>query len=154
MAWPGTGIGKILAFTVTNSLNSGASAMTASTDAFWIALYGNGTPVNTGTTLVGTEYGATWNTCTEVANSGTYAAGGALISGSTQAQSTNTWTMACSTPNSWTGATIASYGALVYDHTVGAKPGLCYLDFAGLQSVTTGTFTVTYAPAIATINFT
>jgi hypothetical protein len=37
---------------------------------------------------------------------------------------------------------------------VAAKPGLCYLDFLGDQSVVGGTFTVTFAPNIAVITCT
>ena len=152
MAWPGKS--QIYAFTVVNSFNVGASNMTMGTDTFNIALYGTGTPVNTGTTLVSTEYAASWNTCTEVSNSGTYAAGGSALVSPTSLQSTNTWVFACTTANSWTSATIAAFGALIYDHTVAAHPGLCYLDFLGSQSVTGGTFTVTYAPNIAVITLT
>lgn len=152
MAWPGKS--QLYPYTVINSLNVGASAINAASDTFYIALYGTGTPVNTGTTLASTEYGTTWNTCTEVGNSGTYVAGGASITGQTSTQTTNAWNFSCTTPNSWTGVTISAYGALVYDHTVAAKPGLVYLDFLGVQTVTGGTFTVTYAPALATATFT
>lgn len=151
MAWPGSS--KMYAYTILNSMNKGTSSFTCSTDTFKIALYGTGTPVNTGTTLVSTEYGATWNTCTEVGNSGTYAAGGSSLTSPTSTQSTNTWVFACSTANSWTSATISAYGALIYDST-NANAGLCYLDFLGAQSVTSGTFTVTYAPNICTIQCT
>jgi hypothetical protein len=150
MAWPGKS--QILTYTILNQMNQGASVQTCSSDQYYIALYGNGTPVNTGTTLVSTEYGATWNTCTEVSNSGTYVAGGASVTSPTSTQSTNTWVFACTTANSWTSATISAYGALIYDHTKSpAYPGLVYLDFLGDQSVTGGTFTVTYAPNIAVI---
>ena len=152
MAWPGKS--QIYAYTVLNAMNKGTGSLTANSDTFKIALYGTGTPVNTGTTLVSTEYAASWNTCTEVSNSGTYAAGGSALTSPTSTQSSNTWVFACTTANSWTSATIAAYGALIYDSTVSGSPGLCYLDFLGLQSVTTGTFTVTYAPNIAVITLT
>ena len=152
MAWPGKS--QIYAYFVLNQFNQVASTATLSSDALYIALYGTGTPVNTGTTLVSTEYAASWNTCTEVGNSGTYSAGGTTLTGPTSSQSTNTWVLACTTANSWTGATITAYGALIYDHTVAAHPGICYLDFLGAQTVTGGTFTVTYAPNIAVITCT
>ncbi len=153
MAWPGKS--QMLTYTILNQMNQGASVQTCSSDQYYIALYGNGTPVNTGTTLVSTEYGATWNTCTEVSNSGTYVAGGASVTAPTSTQSGNIWQFACTTPNSWTSATISAYGALVYDFTKApAKPGLVYLDFLGQQSVTSGTFTVTYQPLIAEITAT
>lgn len=151
MAWPGKS--QVYAYTIFNSMNKGTSSFTCNSDTFKIALYGTGTPVNTGTTLASTEYGTTWNTCTEVSNSGTYAAGGSSLTSPTSTQSTNTWVFACTTANSWTGATIAANGALIYDST-NANGGLCYLDFLGSQSVTAGTFTVTYAPNIAVLTMT
>ena len=154
MAWPGSS--KIYAYAILNAMNAGTGAINAGSDTFKIALYGTGTPVNTGTTLAATEYGTTWNTCTEVGNSGSYSAGGSSLTSPTSTQSTNTWVFACSTANSWTSATISAYGALIYDHTTdsGANPGLCFLDFLGDQSVTGGTFTVTYEPNVAVITLT
>lgn len=152
MAWPGKS--QIYAYFILNQFNRIASESTVNTDTFNMALYGTGTPVNTGTTLASTEYGASWNTCTEVSNSGTYSAGGAALTSPTSTQSTNTWVFACTTAISFTSATISAYGCLIYDSTVAAKPGLCYLDFLGDQSVVGGTFTVTFAPNIAVITCT
>ena len=149
MAWPGKS--QIYAYSVLVQYNQLTGKQTANSDTYKMALYGTGTPVNTGTTLASTEYGASWNTCTEVSNSGTYAAGGAALTSPTSTQSTNTWVFACSTAISFTSATIAAYGCLIYDSTVSGTPGLCYLDFLGSQSVTSGTFTVTFAPNIAVI---
>jgi len=74
----------------------------------------------------------------------------------TSTQSTNTWVFACTTAVSWTSTTLTTYGALIYDSTTdaGANPGLCYLDFLGSQSLTGGTFTVTFAPNIAVVSLT
>lgn len=153
MAWPGKS--QLLTYTILNQMNQGASVQACGSDAYKLALYGNGTPVNTGTTLVSTEYGASWNTCTEVSNSGTYSAGGSALTSPTSTQSTNTWVFSCSTAISWTGTTITSFGALVYDSTKApANPGLAYLDFLGSQSVSGGTFTVTFQPAIAILTLT
>lgn len=147
MAWPGKS--QILTYSLLAALNELTGKQTMSSDTYKLALYGTGTPVNTGTTLASTEYGASWNTCTEVSNSGTYAAGGSALTSPTSTQSTNTVVFACSTAISWTGATITAYGALVYDSTVSGSPGWCYLDFLGAQTVTGGTFTVTFAPNIS-----
>ena len=154
MAWPGKS--QIYAYTILASMNQLTGKQTANSDTYNMALYGTGTPVNTATTLAATEYGASWNTCTEVGNSGSYSAGGAALTSPTSTQSTNTWVFACSTAISFTSATISAYGALIYDHTTdsGANPGLCYLDFLGVQTVTGGTFTVTFAPNIAVITLT
>ena len=146
----------MLTYTILNQMNQGASVQSCSNDQYYVALYGNGTPVNTGTTLVSTEYGASWNTCTEIAASGTYVAGGASVTAPTSSQSGNLWEFSCTTPNSWTSATLLNvYGCLIYDHTKSpAYPGLVYLDFLGNQGVTSGTFTITYQPLIAKITCT
>ena len=99
MAWPGKS--QIYAYYVLNQFNQIASTSNLGSDTLKMALYGTGTPVNTGTTLVSTEYGASWNTCTEVGNSGTYAAGGAALTSPSSAQSTNTWVLSCSTAIRW-----------------------------------------------------
>jgi hypothetical protein len=152
MAWPGKS--QILTYSVLASLNQLTGKQTMNSDTYKIALYGTGTPVNTGTTLVSTEYGASWNTCTEVSNSGTYAAGGSALTSPTSTQSTNTVVFACTTAVSWTSATISAYGCLIYDSTVSGNPGWCYLDFLGDQSVVGGTFTVTFAPNISVLTMT
>ena len=152
MAWPGKS--QIYAYSVLASVNQLTGKQTMNSDTYKCALYGTGTPVNTGTTLASTEYAASWNTCTEVSNSGTYSAGGTALTSPTNTQSTNTVVFACSTAISWTGATITAYGALIYDSTVSGSPGWCYLDFLGAQTVTSGTFTVTFAPNISVITLT
>lgn len=152
MAWPGKS--QVYAFAVLTALNKATGAVDLDSDTFKLALYGTGTPVNTGTTLASTEYGTTWNTCTEVSNSGTYAAGGAALTSPTSTQSTNTHVFACTTAISFTGATITALGALIYDSTVTGNPGWCFLDFLGSQSVTGGTFTVTFAPNISVLSMT
>ena len=153
MAWPGKS--QIYAYTVLNQMNSGTSHFSCGSDTFKLALYGTGTPVNTGTTLVSTEYGASWNTCTESSATTGYTAGGTALTSPTSTQSTNTWVFACSTAISWTvTGGLSAYGGLVYDST-NANAGLAYLDFLGVQTVTgSGTFTVTFAPNIAVITCT
>ena len=151
MAWPGKS--QIYAYSVLASVNQLTGKQTMNSDTYKLALYGTGTPVNTGTTLVSTEYGASWNTCTEVSSSG-YTAGGTALTSPTNTQSTNTVVFACSTAISWTGVSITAYGGLVYDSTVSGNPGWCYLDFLGAQTVASGTFTVTFAPNISVLTLT
>lgn len=146
MAWPGSS--KVLTYTVLASFNKLTGAMDMDADTFKIALYGNGTPVNTGTTLASTEYGATWNTCTEATASG-YTAGGVALTAPTSVQSGNQWIFACTTAASWTvTSALSAYGALIYDNTVSGNPGLGFLDFLGVQTVSTGAFNVAFAPNI------
>lgn len=151
MAWSGS---KIYAYTVLNSMNKGTSSMSCAADTFNVALYGTGTPVNTGTTLVSTGYAASWNTCTEV-TSANYTAGGQVIASPTSSQTTNVWSFKCATNSSWTPVSLTAYGCLIYDATAVGNPGLCFLDFGGAQTVAAGTFTVAYTGnTICTITLT
>jgi len=151
MAWAGS---KIYAYAVLNAMNKGTGSLTCSSDTFNCALYGTGTPVNTGTTLASTEYGASWNTCTEV-SSANYSVGGLALTSPTSTQTTNVWSFKCTTNSSWTPVTLTAYGCLIYDSTVSGNPGLCFLDFGGAQTVAAGTFTVAYTGnVIATITLT
>ena len=64
------------------------------------------------------------------------------------------WTTAALTGNPVTVA--AAFGCLVYDNTITAgtvaKQGLCYNYFGGTQSVTAGSFTVTWPTVGAVTN--
>jgi len=48
---------------------------------------------------------------------------------------------------SWTGATFSAYHAVIYDDTPisPADPLICSIDFGGVQTVTSGTFTIQWA---------
>ncbi len=142
---------KVFAFAVLDLMSA---AINVSTNAFKIALYGNGgTPDNTVTTAALTEYNGTasaWVVANECGNSGTYAAGGSAITITAPSQSTNVVTVTSATVPSYTSATITSYGCLIYE-TTNLSKGLAYLAFGGAQTVTAGTFTVNFnASGIAT----
>lgn len=149
MAWSSA----IYPYTIFNSVQKGTSSVSlppAGSDLLYAALYGTGTPVQTATTLAATEYGASWNTCTETSGTG-YTAAGASITTVATVQNPNSLgnnVMGITAANtSWgPSATLANvYGTLVYDSTVPAHPGICYNSFGGsAQSVSTGTFTISW----------
>ena len=117
-----------------NTLRSGLANGTINfaTDTFRMALYNNNATLNSTTT----EYTSTG----EVPNTGTYAAGGQIITAtvSSQATSTGSVTYISFSAPSWTGA-ITARGALIYK--AGANGAVCVLDF-GSDKASATTFTV------------
>jgi len=102
------------------------------TDVIKIALYTASADLNENTTV----YSAT----NEVANTGTYVAGGAQLTPITV--SSSGYTAYVGFPNiSWTGA-ITARCALIYNDTVAGKPSIAVLDF-GSDKTSTTTFTIT-----------
>jgi hypothetical protein len=108
------------------------------TDVIKIALYTASADLNEDTTV----YSAT----NEVANTGTYAAGGAQLTPITV--SSSGYTAYVGFPNiSWTGA-ITARCALIYNVTQGNK-SIAVLDF-GSDKTSVGTFTITMPANTAT----
>jgi hypothetical protein len=109
------------------------------TDVIKIALYTADANLNETTTV----YSAT----NEVANTGTYSAGGAQLTPITV--NTSGYTAYVGFPNiSWTGA-ITARCALIYNDTVAGKPSIAVLDF-GSDKTSVGTFTITMPANTAT----
>jgi hypothetical protein len=100
-------------------------------------------------TAATTAYTAT----NEVANSGTYSAGGGtLVSVTPTTSGTTAFTDFADL--SFTSATITAYGALIYNTTPTSglgltNPTVCVLDFGGAKTSTAGTFTVVFPTADA-----
>jgi len=147
-----------------NVVPAGMTATGFLGDTMNFALYGATTaPDKTVATAVLCSYNGAasqWITGAgyEVANSGTYAAGGQALAGKAWAIDATAGPCFSATGPSWTGATITAYGGLLYDSTIttsgnfNAKQGVCFNYFGGVQTVTAGTFTVVYATAGATAN--
>jgi len=115
---------------------------TASTgNAFKLALYDNSASFTAATTA----YTAT----NEVANSGTYSAGGGTLTNVTPTSS-GTTAFTDFADLSFTSATITAYGALIYNDTAAGDPAVCVLDFGGAKTSTNGTFTIIFPTADAT----
>jgi hypothetical protein len=115
---------------------------TASTgNTFKLALYDNSASFTAATTA----YTAT----NEVANSGTYSAGGGTLTNVTPTSS-GTTAFTDFADLSFTSATITAYGALIYNDTPVSNPTVCVLDFGGAKTSTNGTFTIIFPAADAT----
>jgi hypothetical protein len=110
-------------------------------NTFKLALYNNSASFTAATTA----YTAT----NEVANSGTYSAGGGTLTNVTPT-STGTTAFTDFADLSFTSATITAFGALIYNDTVVGDPSVCVLDFGGSKASTSGTFTIVFPTADAT----
>ena len=108
------------------------------TDVIKIALYTASANLNETTTV--------YSAANEVANTGTYAAGGATLTPITV--SSSEYTAFVSFPNiSWTGV-ITARGALIYNSSQGNK-SIAVLDF-GSDKISAATFTITMPANTAT----
>ena len=108
---------------------------TGTGNTFKLALYDNSASFTAATTA----YTAT----NEVANSGTYAAGGGTLTNVTPT-STGTTAFTDFADLSFTSATITAFGALIYNDTAAGDPTVCVLDFGGAKTSTSGTFTIIF----------
>jgi len=114
---------------------------TSTGNAFKLALYDNSASFTAATTA----YTAT----NEVANSGTYVAGGGALTNVTPT-STGTTAFTDFADLSFTSATITAFGALIYNDTAAGDPTVCVLDFGGAKTSSSGTFTIIFPTADAT----
>jgi hypothetical protein len=114
---------------------------TGTGNTFKLALYDNSASFTAATTA----YTAT----NEVANSGSYAAGGGALTNVTPT-STGTTAFTDFADLSFTSATITAYGAMIYNDTAAGNPAVCILDFGGAKTSTSGTFTIIFPTADAT----
>jgi len=110
-------------------------------NTFKLALYDN-SPSFTAATTAYTSSG-------EVANSGTYSAGGGTLTNVTPTSS-GTTAFTDFADISFTSATITAYGALIYNDSATGDPAVCVLDFGGAKTSTNGTFTVIFPTADST----
>jgi len=117
---------------------------TAGGDTFKLALYDNSASFTAATTA--------YTVTNEVANSGSYAAGGGTLTNVTPTSS-GTTAFTDFADLSFTSATITAYGALIYNSTpthTYTNPTVCVLDFGGAKTSTNGTFTIIFPTADAT----
>jgi hypothetical protein len=139
--------GNFMCTSFKQQILQGAHDFTLSTgDVFKLALYNNTASFTAATTA----YTAT----NEVANSGTYAAGGGTLTNVTPT-ATGTTAFTDFTDLSFTSATITAFGALIYNTTPTSGSGLtnptvCVLDFGGSKTSTSGTFTIVFPTNDAT----
>lgn len=128
--------------------------LTFTGDQFMLALVANtaGKPAGTYDRAI-TNYAQLTGNTDETAASGTYATGGfALTNNGTSIPDTNTAVTNFTTNPSWTGATLATGGCIIYNKGQGTTiiPRIGSVgnnvvsihDFGGLQQVTSGTLTI------------
>ena len=113
----------------------------SSGDTFKLALYTNSASFTAATTA----YTAT----NEVANSGSYSAGGGTLVSVTPTSSGTT--AFCDFADlDFTSATITARGALIYNSSAAGDPAVAVLDFGADKTSTDGTFTIQFPTADAT----
>jgi hypothetical protein len=122
-------------------LMQGVHNFTASTgNTFKLAMYDNNASFTAATTA--------YTNTNEVANSGTYAAGGGTLTNITPTSS-GTTAFTDFADLSFTSATITAYGAMIYNDSAAGDPSVCILDFGGAKTSTNGTFTIVFPTADA-----
>lgn len=116
-------------------------------NSFKLALYAEGGGGKSSTTATLGAATTAYTTTGEVANSGSYVAGGVAL---TNVAPTNAGTTGITdfADLSFTTATITAMGALIYNDTNGDK-AVCVLDFTSNKTSTSGTFTVQFPTADA-----
>lgn len=114
---------------------------TSTGNTFKLALYDNSASFTAATTA--------YTVTNEVANSGTYSAGGGTLTNVTPT-STGTTAFTDFADLSFTSATITAFGALIYNDSAAGDPTVCVLDFGGAKTSTSGTFTIVFPAADAT----
>ena len=116
-------------------------------NAFKLALYAEGGGGKSSTTATLGAATTAYTTTGEVANSGSYTAGGGTL---TKVAPTTDGTTAITdfVDLSFTTATITAMGALIYNDTNSDK-AVCVLDFTSNKTSTSGTFTIQFPTADA-----
>lgn len=133
--------GNFMCTSFKEELMTGTHNFTASTgDVFKLALYTNDAAFTADTTA----YTAT----DEVADSGSYAAGGGTLTNVSPVIS-GTTAFVDFDDIDFTSATITARGALIYNSSAAGNPAVAVLDFGADKTSTTGTFTIQFPTADA-----
>lgn len=133
--------GNFMCTSFKQELMVGTHNFTASTgNTFKLALYDNNATFDASTTA----YTAT----NEVANSGTYTAGGGTLTNVTPTTS-GTTALTDFADITFTSATITARGALIYNDTAAGDPSVIVLDFGSDKSSTSGDFQIVFPTADA-----
>ena len=116
-------------------LMEGTHDLATSGDTFKLALYTSSSSINSAATTI-------YTVSDEVANSGTYAAGGGTLAG--QTVTTDGTTAICNfTDLEFTSATITARYALIYNSSE-STAAVCVLDFSTDETSTAGTFKIDF----------
>jgi hypothetical protein len=107
-------------------------------NTFKLALYTATATLNASTTA--------YSVTNEVANSGSYAAGGGTLTNVTPTAS-GTTALTDFADLSFTSATITAFGAMIYNDTAAGNPAVAILDFGADKTSTAGDFTIIFPTA-------
>jgi len=127
--------GNFLATSFKQEILEGVHNLSVTGNVFNLALYTNDASFTAATTA--------YTVTNEVANSGSYAAGGGALTKNGVATS-GTTAFVDFEDISFTSATITARGALIYNDTASGDPVVSVLDFGENKTSTTGTFTVQF----------
>ena len=101
---------------------------------FKLALYQSNAVLNATTTI--------YSASNEVANTGTYVAGGGVLAGQTVSLDGSVGIVDFA-DLSFTGVTLSALGAVIYNTSFG-NAAVCVLDFGATKTATSGTFTILF----------
>lgn len=133
--------GNFMCTSFKQELMVGTHNFTTSTgDSFKLALYDNNASFDASTTA--------YTASNEVANSGTYTAGGGALTNVTPTTS-GTTALTDFADLTFTSATITARGALIYNDTAAGDPSVIVLDFGSDKSSTSGDFQIVFPAADA-----
>lgn len=133
--------GNFMCTSFKKELMQGIHNFTASTgNTFKLALYTNSASFTAATTA--------YTSSNEVANSGTYTAGGGTLTNVTPTTS-GTTAFTDFADLTFTSATITARGAMIYNDTAAGDPSVVILDFGSDKSSTAGDFQIVFPTADA-----
>ena len=116
-------------------LGAGHDFDSGSGQVFKLALYQSNAVLNATTTI--------YSASNEVANTGTYAAGGGILAGQTVSLDGSVGIVDFA-DLSFTGVTLSALGAVIYNTSFGSNAAVCVLDFGAVKTATSGTFTIQF----------
>jgi hypothetical protein len=133
--------GNFMATSFKQEILQGVHNFTASTgDSFKLAMYTSSASFDASTTA--------YTVTNEVANSGSYSAGGGTLTNITPTTS-GTTAFADFADITFTSATITARGALIYNDTAAGDPVVVVLDFGTDKTSTSGDFEIVFPTADA-----
>jgi hypothetical protein len=128
------------------SIGQATARPNPSADTFKVALYNNTVVPAQSATAALTQYAGTGSTWAgnEITGTG-YTATGVNVTPVTWTQTTNVITFTSSGSPQWTSASFTAYGCLVYDTSASMNnQAISWNYFGGAQTVTSGTFSITW----------
>lgn len=132
--------GNFMCTSFKQELMQGVHNFTTGENVFKLALYTNSASFTAATTA--------YTDSNEVGDSGSYEAGGGILTNVTPTTS-GTTAFADFADLTFTSATITARGALIYNDTAAGDPAVVVLDFGSDKTSTSGDFTIVFPEANA-----